>query len=64
MTNYELSVRACKYAVNRLVAEGSCMFVATDVDEDGGKQRQTIAWSEVLKWLNEEQNRAEYLKTM
>ena len=56
MTQYELCIRACQYAVGSIVAAGSVMFMTAE--------RQTIAWDEVMQWLSSEQEHAEFLKTM
>lgn len=56
MTKYELCIRACQYAVDSIVAKGSVMFITAE--------GQTIAWDEVMQWLNSEQEHAEFLKTM
>lgn len=56
MTQYELCIRACQYAINNIVAEGSPMFITAE--------GQTIAWDEVMLWLSSEQEHAEFLKTM
>ena len=56
MTKYELCIRACQYAVDRIVAKGSVMFITAE--------GQTISWNEVMQWLSREQEHAEFLKTM
>ena len=56
MTKYELCIRACQYAVENMVAEGSNVCFMAD--------GQMIAWDEVAQWLNSEQKHAEFLKTM
>ena len=56
MTQYELCIRACQYAVENMVAEGSNICMTAE--------GQTIAWDEVMQWLSREQEHAEFLKTM
>ena len=56
MTRYELYIHACKFAVNDQRVRGSLTFIAHTGDE--------IAWDDVMKWLDDEQERAEWLKRM
>ena len=56
MTKYELCIRACQYAVEDRIAEGSSMCSMAD--------GHSITWDEVLQWLSSEQEHAEFLKTM
>lgn len=55
MTNDELCIHACKYAVGEMVMDGSYMYVSSG---------EKITWEEVMEWLNREQKRAEALKNM
>ena len=55
MSKYELCMRACQYAVDHMVSEGSSMFIMAE--------GQTITWDEVMQWLSNEQEHAEFLKT-
>lgn len=56
MTKYELYIHACKFAINEQMVRGSIAFTAHTGDE--------IAWDDVMKWLDDEQERAEWLKSM
>ena len=56
MTRYELYIHACKFAVNQQRVRVSLAFVAHTEDE--------VSWDDVMKWLNDEQERAEWLKSM
>lgn len=59
MTNLELYIHACKYAVGELTRKGSSAYITSE--HDG---RQQVSWVEVMEWLNREQEQAEWLKTM
>lgn len=59
MTKYELIIHACKFAVGEQKVRGSIAF-STRTD-DGMEQ---VTWDEVIEWLNGEQKRAEWLKSM
>lgn len=59
MTKYELYIRACKFAVGEMSRRGSIAF-ATQTG-DGIEQ---VPWDDVMEWLNNEQERAEWLKSM
>lgn len=58
MTKYELYIHACKFAVGEMKASGSIFATVTG---DGMEQ---VTWDDVMKWLNNEQERAEWLKSM
>ena len=59
MTKYELCIQACKFAVGEMNRRGSTAF--STVTGDGMEQ---ITWIDVMEWLNKEQERAEWLKSM
>ena len=59
MTNYELYIQACKFAVAEINRRGSVAF--STVTNDGMEQ---VAWVDVMEWLNSEQEKAEWLKSM
>ncbi|MBQ1569741.1 MAG: hypothetical protein IIZ78_01355 [Clostridiales bacterium] len=56
MTRYELYIHACKFAVGEMNKRGSIAFSIPTGDE--------VTWDDVMKWLNDEQERAEWLKRM
>lgn len=56
MTRYELYIHACKFAVNEQMVRGNITFTAHTGDE--------VTWIEVKRWLDGEQERAEWLKSM
>lgn len=56
MTKYELYIRACKFAVDYQRTRGNITFTAHTGDK--------VTWDDVMKWLNNEQERAEWLKSM
>ena len=56
MTKYELYIHACKFAVNEQRGRGSIAFCAHTGDK--------VTWDDVMKWLNDEQERAKWLKRM
>lgn len=57
MTKQELSVKACQYAVSTLIQEGSIIFGTRENDDF-----ETIEWSEVSDWLDDELIKAKKLK--
>ena len=59
MTRYELYIHACKFAVGEMSRRGSIAF-ATHT----GDMMEQVNWDEVMEWLNDEQERAEWLKSM
>ena len=59
MTKYELYIHACKFAIGEMNRRGSIAF--TTRTSDGIAQ---VTWDEVMEWLNGEQERAEWLKSM
>lgn len=59
MTKYELYIHACKFAVGEMNRRGSIAF--STVTGDGMEQ---VTWIDVMEWLNKEQERAEWLKSM
>ena len=59
MTKYELCVRACKFAINEQKMKGSIFF--STHTKNGTEQ---VTWNDVMEWLNDEQERAEWLKSM
>ena len=59
MTKYELYIQACKFAVGEMSRRGSIAF--STHTSDGMEQ---ITWVDVMEWLNSEQERAEWLKSM
>ena len=59
MTKYELYIHACKFAVGEMNRRGSIAF-STRTD-DG---MEHVTWADVMEWLNNEQERAEWLKSM
>lgn len=59
MTKYELCIHACKFAVGEMSEKGSIAF--TTRTGDGIAQ---VTWDDVMKWLDNEQERAEWLKSM
>ena len=59
MTNYELSIQACKFAVGEMRKRGSVAFFTVTGDE-----MEQVTWADVIEWLNNEQERAEWLKSM
>lgn len=59
MTKYELYIHACKFAVGEMNRRGSIAF--STVTGDGMEQ---VSWIDVMEWLNKEQERAEWLKSM
>lgn len=59
MTKYELYIHACKFAVGEMNRRGSIAF--STVAGDGMEQ---VTWIDVMEWLNKEQERAEWLKSM
>lgn len=56
MTKYELYIHACKFAVNDQRVRGNISFTAHTGDK--------VTWDDVMEWLNKEQERAEWLKSM
>lgn len=59
MTKYEIYIQACKFAVDKQILKGGTTFsIHTG---DGIEQ---VTWAEVMEWLNDEQERAEWLKSM
>ena len=56
MTNIELYVSACRYAIRKLVEKGSSSYVVSHnlVNEDGSVEKKYISvdWSEVSDWLD------------
>lgn len=59
MTKYELYIQACKFAVGEMSKRGSVAFFTVTGDE-----MEQVAWVDVMEWLNSEQERAEWLKSM
>lgn len=60
MTKYELYIHACKFAVGEMMdSRGSIAF--TTRTDDGIAQ---VTWDDVMEWLDNEQERAEWLKSM
>lgn len=50
MKNNELKIKACQFAICKLVNEGSLGFVSWDAEE---KTFADIKWNDVLEWLDE-----------
>ena len=59
MTKYELYIQACKFAVGEMNRRGSIAFVTST-----GDGMEQVTWADVMEWLNNEQERAEWLKSM
>ena len=59
MTKYELYIRACKFAINDQKMKGSTVF--STHTRNGTEQ---VDWDDVMKWLDDEQERAEWIKSM
>ena len=57
MTKHELYIKACKFA--EMSKRGSVAFFTVTGDE-----MEQVAWVDVMEWLNNEQERAEWLKSM
>ena len=57
MTKYELCVKACQFAVLTLIQKGSHAF---GTKENG--RFETVEWSEVLEWLDNELIKAAKMK--
>lgn len=59
MTKYELYIHACKFAVGEIIKKGSIAFSMRTGDEI-----EHATWDNVMEWLNNEQEKAEWLKSM
>lgn len=59
MTKYELYIHACKFAVAEQRMKGSTTFSIHT-----GDVMKQVTWDDVMEWLNDEQERAEWLKSM
>lgn len=59
MTKYELYIHACKFAVGEQMIKGNITF---SIHTNNGTEQ--VTWNDVMEWLNNEQERAEWLKSM